>query len=313
MNIRKNIIRAALCLVIAFYFQNNSFGQIIEIKQWCLSRCDLVGDERINTELMHLKLLNDSIKDEDRHNSVLRFPLRIAIVQSDSVELHLNEVALNRAIFYLNKSFMDASFVFYIDRVDVIISELHLEDLSDNQYQVYNDFADTYDHKDMITIYIFDHGENFCHTTPTSISCGRTGGFSYVLSNRTSSIVLSKFDLSDQKVVAHEVGHFFGLYHTFEESQFGKDDSDPDLCWQQGDRICDTPADPGGIYEIYINYSTCEMLGLKTKLGTDYKPLVNNYMSYYKPCYLKEYEFTPEQLRFMNTAGNSELRNKYTR
>ena len=290
-----------------------SAQQVIEAKNWCLSRCDLVGDEKENAELIYLKLANDSIKNYNNSKEILRFPLRIGIVQRDSLDISLKEIRVRQAIYRLNQAFKPVGLLFYIDRVDVILSDLYLEDLSEDLYQPYNDFSDKYRLDSTISLYIFDHKKDFCRVTPLSISCGRIGGFSYVLSRRTNNVVMSKFDLSDQKIMAHEFGHFFGLYHTFEERQFGKDDFDPDNCALVGDRICDTPPDPGAVFEIYVNYSDCEMLGFKNDSGQVYKPLIENYMSYYKPCYMKEYSFTPGQIEVMRTAAHSDLRKRFSR
>lgn len=41
----------------------------------------------------------------------------------------------------------------------------------------------------------------------------------------------------DSKVLFHEVGHYLGLYHTFEGGCFNND------CQNDGDRVCDTPPD----------------------------------------------------------------------
>ena len=163
----------------------------------------------------------------------------------------------------------------------------------------------------MITVYVLNHSQEFCTTVDNSISCSRTGGFSYILSRRANNIVVSQFDLSDQKIVAHEFGHFFGLFHTFEEHVFGKDNFVSTDCDKRGDRICDTPPDPGTAYEIYVNYSTCEMRGFTHENGNDYKPLLDNYMSYYKPCYLKKFSFTPGQLDVMKVAATQPFRKKF--
>jgi len=58
-------------------FSINLSGQVLETKNWCLSRCDLVGDERENTELVYLQLKNDSIINLIQLDSIKRIPLRI--------------------------------------------------------------------------------------------------------------------------------------------------------------------------------------------------------------------------------------------
>lgn len=288
-------------------------SQNTESKDWCLSICNLAGDEKHNTELIHLKMENDSIMKLATSGGMRKIPLRIAVIQTDSHDIEVKELELHRAVANLNEAYHDAHFIFYLDRVNVIVSPLNLEDLSQNHYQVYNDFSDKHDLPDVMSVYIFDHGREFCEISGPSISCGRTGGFSYILSERTNNIVMSRFDISDVKVFAHEMGHFWGLYHTFEEAQFGKDDFDPDRCGELGDSICDTPPDPGAVYEVYVNYTTCELSNLTNDAGKAYKPMIENYMSYYKPCYLREFSFTHQQLEVMMVAATQPIRKKFVR
>ncbi len=288
-------------------------AQVLETKNWCLSKCNIAGDEKENTKLVFMQAQNEAIKNSVAFRSSIRFPLRIGIVQQDSVEVELKEITVRRAIDQLNEAFSGGGIVFYIDRVDVILSPLHIEDLSPDHYAAYNDFSDQYDLPNTISLYIFDTKQDFCKIGPERIRCGKLSGFSYVLSRRTNNVVLTRFDLDDQKIVVHEFGHFFGLYHTFEEVQFGKDEFAPGDCEIKGDCICDTPPDPSPIFEVYVNYSNCEMVGLQAESGDPYKPDLRNYMAYYKPCYLKTYRFSPHQLLVMKTAALSEIRSFLSR
>jgi len=185
--------------------------------------------------------------------------------------------------------------------------------LARNENLIYDHFSTAFDKEDVITVYLMNHAKEFCTVTPTSISCSKTGGFSYILSERTNNLVLSNFDYLDSKIVAHEFGHFFGLYHTFERNLFGSDMFLNQDCYLVGDRLCDTPPDPGSVFEVHVNYTKCEMIGFKDDNNKDYKPLINNYMSYYKPCYLEPYAFTAEQVLVMQLASQTELRKKFTR
>ncbi len=302
--------RYLLVFILAFSFTKSN-AQVLETKNWCLSRCDIAGDERRNTELLHLKMKNDSIQNLRPNNEIHKIPIRIGIVQNDTFQVNIKELVIRKAIDELNESFAETNLIFYLKRTDVIYSQLKLEDLSKDLYKPYNEFSSEYDLPDLLSIYIFDHKGEFCTTEGEYLSCGRTGGFSYILSNLTSNLVMSTFDITDKKIVAHEMGHFFGLYHTFEETLFGKDDFDYEKCHLIGDRICDTPPDPGAFFEVYVNYYQCEYKDFTHENGSVYKPLIQNYMSYYKPCYLKEFSFTPGQIRVIKTAATLPMRSKY--
>jgi hypothetical protein len=106
--------------------------------------------------------------------------------------------------------------------------------------------------------------------------------------------------------IPHEMGHFFGLSHTFEEpaSQI----VDGTNCEITGDSICDTPADPYIDGENIANYvSNCRFTSEKKDGNGDfYDPDVSNIMSYY-PC---KCDFTNEQyIKMVNTYLSSYPKN----
>ncbi len=101
---------------------------------------------------------------------------------------------------------------------------------------------------------------------------------------------------------SHEVGHYFGLFHTH-EPYYGLECVNGSNCDVAGDLICDTPADPN--LSGNIN-SSCAYTGSATDAcgsGNPYMPLANNMMSYStKVC---RTNFTDNQLSvFLWTAEN---------
>ncbi len=284
---------------------------IKEEKLNCKAPCGVVGDEKANTKALYMsrpKLENVS----KTRTKKIRFPLRFLFV-SDHLESNETYNAKAKvAVEKLNTGFASTNLEFYLEGVEMMHSIIKVEDLHVNEYSLYNDFSQANDLSNVISVYVFDYETHLCVTTPTSISCGRTSGFSYILSNKTSNVVLSKFDVFDDKVLVHEMGHFFGLYHTFEENMFGKDNSVED-CNVAGDCICDTPPDPSSAYEVYVNYSMCDMIDYYHENGYLYRPLIDNYMAYYKPCYLKTYKFTKGQEALLNMSAESEIRRRYGR
>ena len=89
---------------------------------------------------------------------------------------------------------------------------------------------------------------------------------------------------SNPSTFAHEIGHYFNLYHTHETSS-GAECPNGSNCSEAGDFICDTPADPGLLGDLghrvnadcsYDNSATtpanCD--------NTPYNPPTRNLMSY---------------------------------
>ncbi len=103
---------------------------------------------------------------------------------------------------------------------------------------------------------------------------------------------------ANNSTFAHEMGHYFNLYHTH-ETAFGAECPDGLNCGEAGDLICDTPADP--VLTGNVNLTTCAYTGSAAPpqicgLGP-YNPQTDNLMSYSgKLC---RDLFTPEQISKM--------------
>jgi hypothetical protein len=306
----KNIILTFVicCFSLVLVAQNH------EIKSWCNLSCEYTEADRSNFELIQLRMQDDSIRQAMDLMGFTRFPLRFAFVQNDTSVISKSELEIRTAVENLNFAFKKAKLVFYLDRIDIINVNTYIEDLSNNVDFAYDKFSKKYDQENTITVFVLNHKSEFCKVQENGgFSCAKTGGFSYILSERSNNVVMSESDLLDAKIFPHEFGHFFGLFHTFENQLFGRESFDSNHCHETGDRICDTPPDPGTLFEVYVNYSTCEMNGLKGQEGIEYKPIITNYMSYYKPCYLKSYSFSNEQAYLMQLASSLPLRKKLSR
>jgi len=315
MRIRIFIICIALLFVTLLSAQ--------EVKQdnsVCKVSSNSAGDEKSNSQYLYQLMKQKKQQSATGGGGAVSreferrivFPLRIGFIQHPNKGGNTRQFAISRTIEILNDAFSVANIEFYIAQIDVIPSDLRIGDLQVGAYDIYDQFSKQHDLDDMISVYLFDYDDQLCKESGGGVSCGRTGGFSYILSNRTSNIVLSKFDLEDHKVVVHEFGHFFGLYHTFEREQFGKEAVTGENCANSGDMICDTPSDPGPVYEVYVNYSKCRMVGYTdTDTNINYAPLISNYMSYYKPCFMQPYTFTSMQLEVIRAAAESPLRTRF--
>jgi hypothetical protein len=101
----------------------------------------------------------------------------------------------------------------------------------------------------------------------------------------------------DATTMPHEMGHFFGLYHTF-ETEFGVELIDESNCETTGDLVCDTRPDPDEDGNADPD-DQCNYTGTITQdpNGDWYLPPTDNLMSYYPvECRCR---FTPQQYNRM--------------
>lgn len=159
-----------------------------------------------------------------------------------------------------------------------------IDKLKDFGYESYFKLSEEWKKENGIGLWVVD--ENVSEVCLKG-SCSRSKGFSLVGNTFTGNLVITRFSLRNPQILAHEMGHYFGLDHTFEENKYEKDIGVD--CKNTGDRICDTPIDPGAMYQVFVDPYECQMIHNK------YKPMVNNIMGYYQPCTKKSYQFTQGQ------------------
>jgi PKD repeat protein len=94
----------------------------------------------------------------------------------------------------------------------------------------------------------------------------------------TDRVFMANGCTSNGNTLAHELGHYFGLYHPHEVA-FGAELVDGSNCTKAGDKLCSTPADPN--LSDKVNSSNCSYTGNgKDANGDFYVPMIENIMSY---------------------------------
>ena len=102
--------------------------------------------------------------------------------------------------------------------------------------------------------------------------------------------------------LVHEMGHYWGLPHTFEGN--GTELADGSNCTTEGDGFCDTPGDPYTAFDPSGDYETdCIFTSMLTDANGDfYDPDVGNIMSYYDCACHFSYE---QYMHMANTYLNN--------
>ena len=135
-------------------------------------------------------------------------------------------------------------------------------------------------------------------TSGSSSICGHAefpGGLDFAMLDNDCALNGSTF--------AHEVGHYFNVYHTH---QSGNELVDGSNCGTAGDLLCDTPADP--TLSSLVNDGGCAYTGSATDANSAaYSPSTINIMSYSaKGCRV---QFTDEQYARMLASIDADRTN----
>ncbi|MEL7249577.1 MAG: zinc-dependent metalloprotease [Bacteroidota bacterium] len=147
---------------------------------------------------------------------------------------------------------------------------------------------------------------------------GNTGGgtvLAYYIPSRDWIVITKTYVRKNDTTLAHEVGHYFSLLHTFngwECEGFNEEDTPAPAvsscgqvpterangsnCNSSGDFLCDTPAD----YNNGFGWNGCDFtLNVLDPIGEPIDPDERNYMSYFLECPESEYFFSVQQNNVM--------------
>lgn len=171
---------------------------------------------------------------------------------------------MNAKYASMNMSFVICSSIHYIDSDELYVLDV---DAQNNQLVLNNV-------NDAINIYFVG--------TLTATGIGLNGISEFPSADAAKNRIIMWNGATHNKItLAHEMGHYWNLYHTF-ETFFGVELADSSNCSIAGDLVCDTPAD---FYGASYDTDSCVYTGTNTdSQGHLYAPMVNNLMSYYGLC-----------------------------
>lgn len=155
----------------------------------------------------------------------------------------------------------------------------------------YNQWRDDPDESTCFPNYCIENTINI-FLVENIITPANAGGYAGQMApSGCNRIVIQKGSMAG--VIVHEMGHFFGLPHTWTDA--GTDELVIRTnCYTNGDGFCDTESDP---YPLGKGGANCDFQpGPKDANGNYYTPPVDNHMTYYSGCKCR---FTQEQYNFM--------------
>jgi hypothetical protein len=202
--------------------------------------------------------------------TIINIPIKAHIIRHTNGYGGLSTADLYETINILNTEFDSIGLNFFL------CDSIHYWDFSP-LYDLYGPtesyYVPIYNDHNALNIYFFN--------SIISSSGITVGGYAYLPWSGIKSnhyIAMSNFSTTNSTTIIHEVGHFFGLYHTHETTN-GVEYVNGSNCAISGDLCCDTPADN------YLNLSTvsvlCDYIGNATDSnGDSYTPDVTNIMSY---------------------------------
>ncbi|AWW00534.1 M43 family zinc metalloprotease [Arcticibacterium luteifluviistationis] len=213
------------------------------------------------------------------------------------------EILLNRANLY----FADLGIQF-------ILKDDKIKDVYNSKFQTFKSIDELalrneHDVLDAINIYFVKSITNKDGSTLNGYSAlptYKSGSNSVILSYQNNSA--ENFQILKDKTFLHELGHYFGLLHTFQDGN-NTDITKRELvtrgtnanCVYTGDEICDTPADPFEKLSSFNNINCSQPFpeDLVDANGQAYLPVFDNLMSYHVGC---GDNFTQQQYERMEAA-----------
>ena len=206
-------------------------------------------------------------------------PLEIHIVRRSDGTGGLDPLVLFDALVQLNEYYENANLGFNIcDDLNYIDDD----DLYDFSTSDSDALVDMYNVANRANIY-------FVGSLLNSNGESLAGNSSYPWTPR-KRILIKNSEVDNGSTLLHEMGHFFGLFHTHDDYD-GAELVDQSNCEDAGDGFCDTPADPNLYQQVDVN---CNYIGTAVDANGDtYNPDTHNIMSY-APDFCRN-QFSPEQ------------------
>ncbi|MEP5612553.1 MAG: zinc-dependent metalloprotease [Cyclobacteriaceae bacterium] len=238
---------------------NRGFAQV--------SSCGTVATER-DIQAMSQLSSNFDIAGRTAESEIINIAITAHVVRSSDGGGGLSSGVLTSAISNLNIAYAPVGINFFLLNSPRFIDD----DTHFNFFSSQEDGLAANNVKNTVNIYFVNSA---------SVSGGNfVCGYAYFPAAKKDLIIMANGCTGNGATLAHELGHFFALYHTHGKVNNGTTDElvSRENCESAGDDLCDTPADPQ--LSNLVNSSCQYTGGAQDSNGDFYTPDVENFMSY---------------------------------
>ncbi len=236
----------------------------------------------LEREKILFKLKQQFVKNFQTANHTIQYiPIKAHILTRSNGTGGLSLADLNKALNQANTYFINVGSgiqFYFCGSVNYINSDTFFEFNTNNETSL----CAVNDVNNAINVYF-----------PNSILFGslEVSGYAYMPSTLsvTNRVFVRISNATDSRTLPHELGHYFNLLHTFQNSTstnltereyVTRDPLQGANCSTTGDLLCDTPADPFG--RDSLSLFGCSFQGIaRDPQGNLYNPSLSNIMSYY--------------------------------
>jgi hypothetical protein len=244
---------------------------------------DPPNDSIIALEKRLLKLKSQFVKNARTSGltEVQYIPIKAHILRKSDGTGGLSLADLNTALVQVNRHFQNIGLglQLYFSGLPNIINNT-----------AYYDYNNT-DEQALCNVNSVSNAINVYFPNSVRFDSQNVGGYAYFPSTLSISnnLFVQAQVATDNRTFAHELGHYFNLVHTFQNSNntnnaereyVTRNPMQGANCTLKGDLVCDTPADPYGRDSVTIQGCTYTGTARDPK-GQLYAPSLSNIMSYY--------------------------------
>jgi hypothetical protein len=223
-------------------------------------------------QLAELRAISSLAPSRQPAGPVSYVPLRVHVVRRTDGSGGADEAAIYQGLAEVNALFVAANLQFYLCGAPHYIDNTAWYDFSSTDEAALTTPGPNYNDS-QVNVYF-----------PHSVTLSGVGGASYAYVNGGSGYRKVLMGFISGGALAHELGHLFGLPHTFNNNN-SANVADRELvartnCTTAGDQICDTPADPFDLPGATRN--NCTYTGTaRDAQGSLFVPSMTNGMSYW--------------------------------